>query len=317
MATLCLPGLEIKKNSFTYYLNINKSENAIKYLIQNPQYILWDALSSNPYAFNLLIENSHKIYWKYFCNNPNPAVIDVLLKNPNKISWESLSENPLAIDILIKNQHKIHWSSLSGNPAAIELLTQNKHRINYDVLSDNPNAFDLIKEYIETHFISINPDPTSMSYKIIEQHKHKYIKCVCFNKNEKLIKYLYTHHINHLCWFNLSTNSAAIDILLENMDKIQYKQLSLNRHPKALEILKRNPTHIYWINLSMHINDYSFIAEQNPVLKEWIWSNPIIFDYKKISKYYMDKIKEELMQKALHPKRIEKWLDQGLDMDDL
>jgi SOS response regulatory protein OraA/RecX len=53
------------------------------------------------------------------------------------------------------------------------------------------------------------------------------------------------------------------------------------------------------------------------MLKEWIWSNPIIFDYKTISKYKMDKIKEELMQKALHPKRIQRWLEQGVEIDDL
>ena len=292
MNSLCFPGLE-KKHSFKYYLNLNKSENAIKYLIQNPKCIEWGILSANPYAVDLLLENKHLIYWPSFCKNPNPKVIDILLKNPTKI----------------------FWSSLSTNPAAIKLLEENKDKIDYIYLSYNKNAFKLIKEYIEREFTTSNLEPSECIIK--ESKRTRYIQDLCFNNNEELIQYVYTHHSKDIDWCNLSTNPAAIDILLENMNKINYRGLSANPHPKAQEILKKNPWYIDWVHFSMHINDYSFIAEQNPVLKEWIWSNPIIFDYKSISKYYMDKIKEELIQKALHPKRIEKWLDQGLDIDDL
>ena len=73
MASLCLPGLENHKY-LRYYLNMNESENAIKYLINNPQYIDWSILSSNPYALNLLKENEHLIVWSSFCKNPNPEM---------------------------------------------------------------------------------------------------------------------------------------------------------------------------------------------------------------------------------------------------
>jgi hypothetical protein len=294
MATICLPGLE-KRGSFTYYLNLNKSENAIKYLTENPQYIVWSILSANEYAFDLLMENPHLIYWPSFCKNKNPKVIEVLSKD---------------ID-------KIHWSSLSANPAAIELLEEHKELINYIYLANNKNAFKLIKEYIEKEFTSGNPDPNSSEYIVKECNKVRYIQDLCYNKNEELIQYIYTYHSKNIDWFNLSSNPAAMDILLQNIGKINYRGLCANPHPKAQELLKMCPRYINWEVFGGHINDYTFILEQNPKIKECFWSNPLIFDYKAISKCYMDKVKEELMQKALHPRRIERWLEQGLDMDDL
>ena len=43
MASLCLPGIE-NGNRYKYYLNMNHSENAIKYLSQNPDNIIWSIL---------------------------------------------------------------------------------------------------------------------------------------------------------------------------------------------------------------------------------------------------------------------------------
>jgi hypothetical protein len=150
-----------------------------------------------------------------------------------------------------------------------------------------------------------------------ERNKLLYIKELSFNKNEELLQYLYKHHSQYIDWNYLNTNPVAIDILLENMDKINYYQFSLNPHPKAVELLKQYPHRIDWENFSAHTKDYALIAQHNPILKDFIWTNPIIFDYKAISKYKMDIIKEELMQNVLHPRRIERWLEQGLDMDDL
>ena len=291
MASLCLPGIE-KGNRYKYYLNLNHSENAIKYLSQNPDNIIWSILSANPYAFDLLMENKELIYWPSFCINPNPKIIDILLQNPKKI----------------------YWSGLSSNSVAIELLLQNKDKINYTYLIDNENAYEVIKEYLETQFI-LHP---SLAYYSVKKHnKQTYIQNLCSNKNKNLIQYLYINYPDDLDWFKLSTNSAAIDIILENKHKISYIGLSANTHPKAIELLKKTPLYINWDNFGAHITEYALIAEHNPMLKEWIWSNPIIFDYKAISKYKMDKIKEELIQKTLHPKRIQRWLEQGVEIDDL
>jgi hypothetical protein len=117
MTSLCLPGIE-KGNRYKYYLNMNHSENAVKYLIQNPEYIEWSILSANPYAVDFLIQNTHLIYWPSFCLNPNPKIIDILLENPTKIFWSSLSANPAAIDLLSQNKSvcvTVRMSLISSN----------------------------------------------------------------------------------------------------------------------------------------------------------------------------------------------------------
>lgn len=289
MTAVCMPGLKKQNKHFTYYLNLNESENAINYLIQNPKYICWDILSANQYA------------------------IDLLMKNPEEIHWPSFCKNPAAMDIILKNPDKIHWESLSTNPSAIDFLKKNKNKINYSYLIYNDNAFELIKEYIETNYERMK------SLNIIDKTPYfkTYIQSLCENKNEHLIQYLYKNYFECLCWEKLNTNPGAIDILLENMDKIKINYLSYNPHPKAQEIVKKNPRKIDWQAFSIHVTDYAFIVENNPILHEYFWANPLIFDYKTISKYYMDIIKEELMMKVFHPSKIEKWLEQGYDIDDL
>ena len=61
---------------------------------------------------------------------------------------------------------------------------------------------------------------------------------------------------------------------------INYKYLSSNPHPAAIELLKANPDKIDWDGFSLN-------------------SSIFIYDYEKIKKNF-----EEIIAKALHPKRI-------------
>jgi hypothetical protein len=83
-------------------------------------------------------------------------------------------------------------------------------------------------------------------------------------------------------WSKLSFNPNAIELLRENIDKIDWRELSANHN--AIELLKENQDKINWYMFS---------------------SNPSIFtyDYKKLRNSNLD-LKEEIIAKALHPKRI-------------
>ena len=78
-------------------------------LQDNPENIIWWALSSNPAAINLIEAK--------------------LREDPGQIMWEELSRNPAAIHLLESNPDKIDWFSLSSNPAAIHLLQANPENI--------------------------------------------------------------------------------------------------------------------------------------------------------------------------------------------
>ena len=78
-------------------------------------------------------------------------------------------------------------------------------------------------------------------------------------------------------------------------DKINWDNLSFN--PNAISILKKNQDRIHWKELS-----------ENPSIFE------LNYDY---LKERCNLYKEELIKKALHPSRIQKYLDMGFSIDEL
>jgi hypothetical protein len=72
----------------------------------------------------------------------------------------------------------------------------------------------------------------------------------------------------------------------------------LSSNPKAIRLLEKNQGKIYW---------------------DWLSYNPSIFkktiNYKFLTAR-MNIIREELMMKCMHPKRLERWLEMGGEIDD-
>ena len=56
--------------------------------------IVWNGLSQNPNAIDLLKENPDKIDWQMLSFNPNAEAIALLKENPDEIDWNCLSSNP-------------------------------------------------------------------------------------------------------------------------------------------------------------------------------------------------------------------------------
>jgi hypothetical protein len=82
-----------------------------------------------------------------------------------------------------------------------------------------------------------------------------------------------------------------MELLMENQDKINWKNLSFNSN--AIELLKENQDKIDW---------------------DYFSRNPNIFTYNyKLMKENMKKsgIAEELMSVIFHPRNMEKWNDWG------
>ena len=113
-------------------------------------------------------------------------------------------------------------------------------------------------------------------------------------KNPNAI-HLLEKNIDKINWYWLSSNLNAIQILENNKDKINWKNLCSN--PNAINLLKENPDKIDWNEISI---------------------NPAIFelDYNALKKR-CEIYKEELIQKALHPLRIIKYLESGFSIEDL
>ena len=92
----------------------------------------------------------------------------------------------------------------------------------------------------------------------------------------------FKENIHNIDWDELSGNPNAIELLKEHPEYINWDELSGNSG--AIELLKENQDKIYW-------NEFS----TNPSI--------FIYDYEKIKERFSE-LGEEIIAKALHPKRI-------------
>ena len=76
-------------------------------------------------------------------------------------------------------------------------------------------------------------------------------------------------------------------------DKINWEGLSGNKN--AINILKNNTDKIFWSAFSANENIFEY-------------------DYTQMKENYKE-LKKEIIQKALHPKNINRWLDRGMDIE--
>ena len=118
-------------------------------------------------------------------------------------------------------------------------------------------------------------------------------------------------------WIGLSQNPNAINLLEKNQDKIHWVGLSLN--PNAIHLLEKNQDKIDWDLLSRNPNAMHLL-EINPDKIHWynLSANPSIFelDYETMKERCLI-YSEELIQKTMHPSRIQKYLDVGISIDEL
>lgn len=233
-----------------------------------------NGLSSNPNAVDFLEENSNMINWRELSSNPN--AIELLKANPDKIDFVFLSKNPdpIAIKMLKANLDKISWGYLAqnSNPEAIKLIEE-KIKVNPDIIhfdnlaaNETSEAMKLIEEHIlnentvyQTSQSAMYQISKSMRFWSILSANSKAIKILranprkihwdqlCSNKSTEAIQLLEEEMRNNwgidrrISWLNLSgnPNQRALAILEANPTKIDYRGLSHNSNPNAIELLKK------------------------------------------------------------------------------
>lgn len=212
----------------------------------------WTDLSANPYAIKILRNNPNKINWSML--SLNPCAIKILEENLDKVSWDDLCNNPhpKAINLIKKVLHKEfnnewYWQFLSANPHAIELLKDNYERINWKYLCRNPSneAMRLISENInkiDWEQLSANPHPYAI--KLLNESKEK------------------------IYWYHISSNSGAIEIIKENIEKINLPRLA--RNSNVCDILLK-------------------------------------YNYKTIKEHFYGTYGKELIEWLFHPRNANKW----------
>jgi len=230
---------------------LSSNPNAINFLEENLNMINWRELSSNPNAIELLRANPYKIDWVLLSKNPDPKAIEMLKANPDKISWGYLAQNsnPEAIKLIeekIKvNPEIIHFDNLAANetPEAMKLIEENVLNENTVYQTSQSAMYQISNSMRFWSILSKN----SKAIKILKANPRKIQwDQLCSNKSTEAIQLLEEQMKNNwidrrISWLNLSSNpnQRAFAILEANPTKIDYRGLSDNSNPNAIELLKK------------------------------------------------------------------------------
>ena len=239
-----LNSLSINKNA----LGFLKHKHIYKFTKKN-----WECLCNNksPNLISILFNNIDNISensWSNLCINYNYSIVTLIIKNIDKITFNGwfnlcLNENNMAIKLISEKLEidfkDIYLNFLCKNKNAIDLITKYKDHLNISCIKNlcgNENAYELLKEFI--NFNSIN------------SIKQEYLRQLCLNKNENIVKFLYDNfsEISSYLFINICLNTSAVSIISKYYDNeyntsnnlLCLNYLCYNKNPNIIPILSKN-----------------------------------------------------------------------------
>lgn len=275
-------------------------------------------MALNPYKLREWV-NLADIDWNTLSGNEHPMAMEMLEQNIDKIDWKMLSSNRNALHLLEKNIDKIDWKELSYNRNALHLLEQHIDKIDWKFFTMyNKNAKIILQkdEYANhpryLHYLCRFAKYDEIC--ILEQHledideQREWVQSV----NERRMHSVPPKPpmfvpIDNLNWSTLSWNTHAMDILEKHPDKIDWKYLSYNSHPRAIQLLQENLDKIDWYELCSNSSPLvGQILEQHYEKISWDSlssnSNPWAIDF---LEQHMDKINWFMVAENTHPRAME------------
>ena len=300
-----------------------RCKNTIPFIekhIEILEQVCLEQLSLNPFAAEMLSRHPEKIIWNEFVKNPNAVHIidkyfDLCFQSLNKRGKQELLKHPNFVHLIKKYQQKIVDELLFIDciPDILEIKKPEYFDLFEKYLEKYPEKIEEIQSYAFWQELCQNPYAIHIIEKNLHKIPHHGWAALVTNENaihliEKNLDKLNYIGLNSLyqrsyvCWERLSENPAAISFLKKNIDKIRWEHLIKN--PNAIQIYEDYPE-----KMGGHLSyiDFETISVDSPIFE---------IDYHAIAKRCAI-YKEELMQVALHPSRIEHYLSQGISADEL
>lgn len=255
-AAIPLIEKEIKENNGKRinWSTLSSLPEAMYILKDNMEKIDWKFLALNPAAISLLEKEvktyeNHDWWWRSLCRNP--AAASILKKYPHKIDWGNvyvsigkISDSPELMALARMYPDTLNWDPVSRRPEFISIIEDNFRNggdnIDWPELCENPAAIHIIERELENadggvrgrvnwYFLSGNP----AAGHILKIHPNKINwDRLCENTSPEAIELLKDNIENHdgdkINWASLSSNPAAISLLKDNMDKIDWYEFSEN-----------------------------------------------------------------------------------------
>jgi hypothetical protein len=278
--------------------SISSNKNAVHLILQNIDKICWKTLCYNASdkVLPILHANIDKVYWHAICMNQITWINQLLENNLDRLSKDDLyhlCRNPAAIptiEYLIKTDFcSIDWSGLSMNENALHLFDEYNKNLAYIGLHSNlnPNAIYFLQKYRKNSYThDVAAYPTMIPF--LKTHPEYIDHHICINEHPDALELIEIyidknlHQIEYVPWDSLSYNPVAIpimkryvehinwyyfcrlevkesiEIIEENLDKVDWDELSTNA--LAIHILEQNREKINWNNISMNDSIFTEIS---------------------------------------------------------
>jgi hypothetical protein len=281
---------------------------------------IWESISSNSDAIDILEKYQKHIHWTNFCKNTSPRAVKILIKNPDKINWGVFSENSVseAVDYMIQNPEKIVWSAFSRNTSEKALKF---------MAAEHPEKID---------WYALVSNPTEEAMKMLDTCKYSidWINCVGFLRNPAILPLLRTkieelknhdEYTRYILYQN--PNPAVINFIINDIpdEYVMWDYVGLF-HPKIYRLYKNSKSDIDYLISVLHCISMEpaviDLIEENQDRTFWedVCKNPAIFehvyDYKKIREQRRE-INEEIVAKYWNPARVGAWIEEGVEIDDM
>jgi hypothetical protein len=242
-----------------------------------------------------------------------------------------LRQNKSAFNVKYKlldwiNVDNLEWNLLSINPRAISLLEQYPEKINWNYIQANSNKTQLSKQ-IPAQMTCITHEKINKIQGLMNNLYDDDNTSLEQDQDDidRLHHTLGTYEVNY--FVHRGRNPEDI-LLLQQLEldslKINWGSLSEENplfNANALDFLNRVPKNDNFCYMCMDPSpSMMHLLEKTRENIDWkaISINPSIFtiDYDCVTER-MEAIKEELIVTSMHPKRIQRFLDLGGDIDDL
>ena len=259
--------------------------------------------------YTFLDENINEIRWD--CISFRKWMLPIIMKVPgNKFDWEYISmflaneEYEWQLPFYIKNQEFIVWEEVEFYQEWIlPLLIANTDKIDWEMIN-----MDSYRRWMLPLLLA---RPENYDW-------YAYI--------ENWMRPIFENNIDLIFWYNESFNYLTdevvewiVPLIIKTADRVPdeaWQNLSANKW--AAPIFELYPDKVYWRRTDFKSANIEKIVEDNSINE--LYENPISrailfnYDYDAIKSYNAD-IKRELIEYVFSPKKIQKWIENGNDID--
>jgi hypothetical protein len=285
--------------SFLSWVDVNKVE--------------WDSFKHNINSSLYFASNRDNIHWRILYRDDREKHIPC---------HKSCNDNGNAN--IVYSDFEFEYVNRFSASFTLSFLVDNITDFDMDAIMTGVHATEFVIYYLQHYgtFLTneqwgiLSQNYFAINLLVLNEHKINWDR-LSLNQHWKAIELL-ERNPDKINWRYLSRNSGAIRILEKNRDKIDWSFLSNNKN--AIHILEKNQDKIDWTYLSKNPSAISLLRNnQDKIVWKEFSMNPSIVksvvDYDVIKKN-MDIIREELLSKTMHPRRLQRWIDMGGNIDD-